>query len=247
VRLEVREGPAPVLHGVGERSAAFPLLGGGWALLDRDAGTAVRGDGAAVDPTVPTHQVLAAVGAVHAWWAGRPALHAGAVLVGDGAWLVAAPSEGGKSSTLAAFAQRGVPVLADDLAVLDVAADGAVHVLAGPRSIDLRSDAAVALGVDARPVRGATRRRLRLGHGVSRAPVVGIAHLAWSDGAHEASADPVAPSDRLALLLREDLWSMPPRSPESPLALAALPAVRVRRARHPGSLAGTVDALRALR
>jgi hypothetical protein len=43
-------------------------------------------------------------------------LHAGAVTMGDGAAVICGPAGAGKSTTAAAFARMGVPVLSDDLA-----------------------------------------------------------------------------------------------------------------------------------
>ena len=50
---------------------------------------------------------------------GREALHAGAVVTEKGAIAIAAASGGGKSSLLAALLQVGLPLLSDDVVVLD--------------------------------------------------------------------------------------------------------------------------------
>jgi hypothetical protein len=50
---------------------------------------------------------------------GREALHAGAVATEKGAIAIAAASGGGKSSLLAALLQAGLPLLSDDVVVLD--------------------------------------------------------------------------------------------------------------------------------
>jgi len=55
---------------------------------------------------------------------GLSALHASAVSAGDSAFLLCGPAGAGKSTTAAAFAARGRPVLCDDVAVLDVDGDG---------------------------------------------------------------------------------------------------------------------------
>jgi hypothetical protein len=56
---------------------------------------------------------------------GRLALHASCVRIGDGAVLIAGPPGSGKSTTAAALATRGVPVLSDDLTALDLDERGA--------------------------------------------------------------------------------------------------------------------------
>ena len=50
---------------------------------------------------------------------GGEALHAGAVATEKGAIAIAAASGGGKSSLLAALLQAGLPLLSDDVVVLD--------------------------------------------------------------------------------------------------------------------------------
>lgn len=55
---------------------------------------------------------------------GTPALHASAVALGDRAVVVCGPAGAGKSTTAAAFAARGRPVLADDVVALLDRPDG---------------------------------------------------------------------------------------------------------------------------
>ena len=59
---------------------------------------------------------------LRAW--GRLALHASCVRIGDSAVLLAGDSGAGKSTTAAALAARGMPVLSDDLTALTSADDG---------------------------------------------------------------------------------------------------------------------------
>jgi hypothetical protein len=54
---------------------------------------------------------------LRAW--GRLAVHASCVRIGDGAVLLAGPPGAGKSTTAAALAMRGFPVLSDDLTALE--------------------------------------------------------------------------------------------------------------------------------
>jgi hypothetical protein len=74
---------------------------------------------------------------VHSFWLGRAAFHAGGIIVGDTAWGVVGEREAGKSTLLAAVEAAGGMVLADDLLVLD-----GPLVFAGPRTLDLREEAA---------------------------------------------------------------------------------------------------------
>ncbi|HEX6596847.1 MAG TPA: hypothetical protein VF045_07925, partial [Acidimicrobiales bacterium] len=91
-------------------------------------------------PSVPPdadllHPYLAPAAALVWRWGGHEALHAGAFAGRAGAVLLLGAKAAGKSTTLAWLADAGVPVLSDDLAVIDGA-----EVLAGPRSIDLRPE-----------------------------------------------------------------------------------------------------------
>lgn len=52
------------------------------------------------------------------------ALHASSVVVGDGAVAIVGAPHAGKSSSAAAFAMRGYPILADDVSALDETQDG---------------------------------------------------------------------------------------------------------------------------
>jgi hypothetical protein len=82
---------------------------------------------------------------------GRLAMHASCVRLGDGAVLLAGPPGAGKSTTAAALAVRGLPVLSDDLTAL--ALDGDEPPYAWPAFDHLRlwADAErIVLGDDAR-------------------------------------------------------------------------------------------------
>jgi hypothetical protein len=209
----------PALHGIGADDAAFALLDGAWAVVDRRAGTAVRGAPVPSDPTALSHPFLAGVAAVHAAWAGRFALHAGAWTgSGGGAWLLTGPSGTGKSTMLAALGGAGIGIVADDLSVLD-----GPDLLAGPRGVDLRPDVAGSLGIDAREVRGGSRRRVPLAPVAPATRLQGIVHLDPPDGP-APRLSPLRPGERLARLGREDLWAVPAPGADALLGLAALPA-----------------------
>lgn len=242
VEVTTSVGAPPPFTGIERRRAAFALLDGAWAIVDRDAGTAVRGAPAPADPTGLVHPFLAAVAAVHAAWNARLALHSGAFLAGGGAWLLVGASGSGKSSTLAALAAAGTVVLADDLAVV---AGG--DVLAGPRGVDLRPGVAAELGVAAHAVRRGLRERVQLGAAPLAAPLRGVVHLAWSADDTSPALEPLAPAERLARLAREDLWAVPAPGPDRLLELVALPAFVLHRPRDLAALAAVVTLLRGLR
>ena len=75
------------------------------------------------------HPLLGFAGAVAAHWAGRVALHAGAVLVDGQALIVLGAPGSGKSTLMSALNAAGFPVLSEDLAVIERRT-----VFAGPRT-----------------------------------------------------------------------------------------------------------------
>ena len=68
------------------------------------------------------HPFLSTAATFFAHWDGREPFHGGAYALEFAAIAVLADREAGKSTTLAALARAGVPVMADDLVVVD---DGA--------------------------------------------------------------------------------------------------------------------------
>lgn len=76
---------------------------------------------------------------------GIPALHASAVALGDRAVAICGPAGAGKSTTAAAFAARGRPVLADDVVPLLERTDG-IHVQPAYPHLRLWPDVLPALG-----------------------------------------------------------------------------------------------------
>jgi hypothetical protein len=127
---------------------------------------------------------------------------------------------------LAELAGAGYEVLTDDALVME---DGLVF--AGPRCIDLRPDAATAIGAQgARPSRGGTRRRLHLAPAPATVRLVGIVHLSWGE---DLELRPVESARRIELL-REAAWLGPldPIDKRTLLDLAALPALELVRPRR---------------
>ena len=95
-----------------------------------------------LNPAELAHPHLAPVGSVSAFWRGWIAMHAGAFVIDGKAWLIPATKESGKTSTLAQAFRLGIPIVSDDICVIDANLD----VYAGPRFVDLRADVAQSLG-----------------------------------------------------------------------------------------------------
>jgi hypothetical protein len=169
------------------------------------------------------HPYLAPAAGLLAHWRGREALHAGAFVHKGAAWGLVAERGGGKSSTLARLALDGVPVIADDLLVIE-----GLHALAGPRAIDLREGPARELGVgDHLGVLGTRSRwRLRVPVAPCATPLRGWVFLEW--GASLALEEVPAPA-RLERLGAQRMIRRRPVDPSALLELASLPAVVIRR------------------
>lgn len=165
------------------------------------------------------HPILAPAAVRLAGWLGRPALHGGAFVSNGGAWGILSPRTGGKSTTLAQLAESGVPVLTDDILVIEEAL-----AYAGPRLIDLRPDDWVDPHGRTVAARGGDRRRLALPAIEATAPLRGFFFLEWG---HTLSLEALAPSQRLALL--NDYCRPEATSPIGLLELARLPAWLLRR------------------
>jgi hypothetical protein len=125
------------------------------------------------------HPFLTTAAVIFAWWDGRHAFHGGAFVDSvSRAWCLLGDRASGKSSTLASISLAGLGILSDDLVVIEGG-----DVLAGPRCLDLRQDAAAALGVvnHAFPVRAGERLRLGLPPVPTAAPLHGWLFLTWGD------------------------------------------------------------------
>jgi len=175
---------------------------------------------------------------LNAYWGDRIPLHAGAVGIDGKAWLIATTKAGGKSTTLALLAIAGHPVLADDLSVID----SGLHVHRGPRFIDLRQEAAEALGVgEYVGVLGVRERwRYRIADAPLTLPLGGIFIPTWGEPAIEhiagsARLGPLAaslalrvpaPWDQLLLNIASSVpmvrWSRPPGLAQADRAIAQL-------------------------
>jgi hypothetical protein len=233
LRLAVVIGPdgrrARDRFGADRAELALPTAGGSVA-LDRAASSVVFTVPAAIDAAAIVHPFLAAPALIAAHWLGRETFHAGAFVLDGRAWGVVGAKGDGKSSLLAWLARRGVPVLADDVVVLDD--DG--RALAGPRSIDLREEAAARLGVgEPLGVVGARARwRVALGPVAAEVPLAGWVAPAWApDGAPPAARE-LRGAARLAALAPHRGVRLPPVADGATLLeLTGLPVVELRRPR----------------
>jgi hypothetical protein len=222
---------------VGEDKARIRLRTGGWIELDRDPGRARYTVPASLSPEELVHPFLAPVAAVCAHWYGRESIHGGGIALGATAWGVIGDQHAGKSSLLAALAIAGTDVVCDDVLVLD-----GRQAFAGPRTVDLREDAAAALGVgDGIGLVGARERwRLRLAPLDRALTLGGFVFTEWSD---DVEMRRLPASETLARLFRNRSIRVPPRDPAAFLQFSALPAWELRRPRAWASLPKTLELL----
>ena len=219
--------------------AAVPLLDGGGLQLDRAARTALITTAHELTDDELAHPYLAPIAAVHSHWLGRAAFHAGAIVVAERAWGVIGEREAGKSTLLAAVHAAGGVVLADDLLVMD---GGIVY--SGPRTLDLRQEAAARFpAARSLGVAGARERwRLDLGPAPAEVPLGGWIVPTWAEklsiavqpGA--AAAHHIAPARSVQGLAID---------PKAFMAAAAHPAVEFARPKDLDDLEVSVAALLA--
>jgi hypothetical protein len=221
---------------VDDARAELRLRSGGQIVVDRAAQTVLYRVPHAVRPDELVHPYLAPAAAVINRWLGRESLHAGAVAVDGRALGIVGAREAGKSSTLAHLALAGVDVVCDDMLIVDSG-----RPLTGPRSIDLRADAAERFGAgEAIGVTGA-RERWRLTLGATKpARLVGWVFLAWGDA---VAARPLPARERIPRIAQERGLRLPPVRPDSLLELAELPAWELSRPREWASLPRAADLL----
>jgi hypothetical protein len=222
--------PPPGPEHVDGDHAELRLRSGGRVLIDRRGASARFEVPHPVRPDELVHPYLAPAAAVIGRWLGRESVHAGAFAVGDRALGVVGTREAGKSSTLAWLALAGTEVLCDDLLVID-----GRSTFTGPRSIDLREDAAARLGAgEAIGVTGARERwRLRLGRAGDRHWLAGFVFLSWGDRVRVRT---LGVAERLERLAPQRGVRREPVRHDAVLDLAALPAWEISRPRRWESL-----------
>ena len=221
VMQELKEPAAPPSIEIGDQQAIVPLIGGGMVLIDRHPPQALFKVPHLLTEDELAHPYLGPIAAVHAHWLGRQTFHGGAMVVGDNAWGVLGRREAGKSSLLAEAVRRGIPVMADDLLVVE-----GLNLFAGPRSLDLRQPAAVHFGAgQLLGVVGQRERwRVELGPVPVCLPLAGWILLRWGSG---HGAEPIAVTDRLVWLAASRTVKVASSDPAPLLRLSALPAVQL--------------------
>jgi hypothetical protein len=181
------------------------------------------------------HPVLATAAVMAAQARGEMVVHAGGFVGPKGAWIVLGDRGRGKSTLLAEQHRRGVPIVADDICVIRHD-----RVCAGPRSLDLRPDAAIRLGMGLeQPVRGGQRYRVALPAIEGEVPLAGFIELEWSAA---AALELVRPAERLTRLAAAS-GSNPSRPPLTILELAVLPYLLLRRSPTPESTEKAISLL----
>lgn len=220
-----------------EDAAVVSLRTGGEIRVDRRRAEATFALPRRVGTQEIVHPLLAPVGAVMSYWLGRESFHASAFLAGGRAWGILGERGAGKSTTVAQLALAGVPIVCDDLLVLDGGS-----AFAGPRSIDLREEAAARLGAGEELGRiGARDRwRLRLAEVPAVVPLGGWVFLGWDD---VPSCRPAPSRVRVGHLLASRGTLLPPRDPAALLDLASLPCFELRRPRDWQALPRALDLL----
>ena len=186
------------------------------------------------------HPVMAFVGAAAAAWTGRSALHAAAVVIDGRAWLLLGRPGGGKSTLAVQARRRGLPVLSDDLAVID-----GRTVFAGPRSADLRPESARHWDMAEDTIVRESRPRWRhdLGPAPQEADLGGLLELRW--GPHLVTSR-LGPAQKLALLAEHDALRRGPGEPTDFLDLLQHPAFSLTRPRDLSGLDDTLDTIVSL-
>lgn len=238
VRVSQSQGRPPALTGLSRRGGVRLLADGRVLALRRIDGTATYyGPPLASDELA--HPYLGAAAVTFSRWAQREVFHAGAFAVDGRAWIVIGGRTAGKSTLMAAIAAAGLPVIADDLAVL-----AGTTVYAGPRSIDLREPVPPGALADPvprmRPSRSGTRSRVFLPPITARWPLGGWFFLHWDTDESSLSVPMSVLLGRLAAVR-----SVPdlPSDPATILTLSSYPAWDLRRPRDWRSLPSTVDML----
>jgi hypothetical protein len=206
--------------------AVFPSATGGRITVERiGACTTLELD---EPPTAAAllHPLLASTGMIVGHWLGRFPFHAGAFQFAGRAWGVLGGREMGKSSLLMGMHSHGLPILTDDLLVLN-----GNTAYAGPRCLDLRKSAADHFGAgEYLGVIGTRERwRVELAPIEAEVPFAGWVLIGWSD---RISVDAPTPSTRLAALAQNRALTLPGVAAPGLLAALQFPMVAFARPRH---------------
>ena len=231
-----RKPQAPGTIHIDDSHAELWLAEAGCIELRRDPLSVSFATAAPLSADAILHPFLGLPAAIANRWLGRIALHGGAFAHAGHAWALLGEREAGKSGTLAHLLQRGHHVLSDDVLIVD-----RTTLFAGPRSIDLREDAAAEVGGEPLGVVGnRSRWRLRPAPGPAALPLGGLIELSWGDG---PSIEPLNTESRLRLIISSCALTPDPGVAAALLEVAALPGWRLTRRRRLSELAGAIDLL----
>ncbi|GAA0297265.1 hypothetical protein [Kineococcus aurantiacus] len=226
-RVALDHVPPPVRTAVGPDRAVLPM-GEGNVEVDRLTATTTFTACPPPDDAAVVHPYLAATAATVAWWQGRVALHAGAVVVGGRVWAVLGDRGAGKSTAMYSLVRAGLDLVADDVLVLD-----GLRVLPGPRCVDLRRESAEHYGAGQDIGVVGRRRRWRVEVPVQLPPgdleLAGLVHLGWADA---PAVQDVPLPQRWPALTQALALRLPPADERAPLRLLSLPTVRLLRPRR---------------
>jgi hypothetical protein len=217
--------------------ARLSLRTGGWVAFERAAGRVVFTLREPLPEPAIVHPLLGVAVVVPAFWLGRESFHAGAFVVDGGTWAVIGERTEGKSTLLGSLGLMGVPIVCDDILVLD-----RTIALAGPRSVDLREPAARALGgaQELGRIGDRERWRLPLAAVTPELPLRGWITLRWGD---VASVAPVRGSERLRRIVAQRAFLLDAADPALLLELSSLPVLEFTRPRRFDDLAASNEVL----
>jgi hypothetical protein len=239
VQVNRVDGPPPELHELDHERTVRALPEDRHLHLERAAGRATF-FGPPLPPDELAHPYLGPVAVTFNRWAGREVFHAGAFVHDGHAFVLLGPRTAGKSTLVAALAQQRLPILADDIVVID---GGIVY--SGPRSVDLRE--AIPEHVlgntlsTAQPSRLGTRSRIVLPATATRWPLGGWIFLNWHD--HSPTMRPVPLPELLGRLAGRRLMPGLPSDPARILSLSAVPAWDFGRRKSWGDLSSSLETL----
>jgi hypothetical protein len=203
--------------------------------IERDPGTLIVEAPAAVPDALVVHPYLSYAAATCAQWEGSLALHGGVIALDGRAWVLLADTFGGKTSLLAALAQRSFTVLSDDLAIID--RDATVR--PGPRCLDLRPAASRALQPCGQITSVRRRSRLMLGPAPLNLPLGGFVVLRWG---RAVSVDHVGVVERSEILIdSRTAWG--PSSASALLDILDAPFIALSRPRRFSAIDETIEVL----
>jgi hypothetical protein len=222
---------------VTDEHARLWLAGGALADLDRAAARAdLRVPAHTTDGAI-VHPYLAPVALVWSRWLGREGFHGGGIVADGGVWAVLGEKTAGKSTTLAWLARAGVGIFSDDVLIVD-----GELALAGPRSLDLREEAAERLGTGELMGRVGARDRWRvtLDAVPAELPLRGWVTLEWGDA---VAVEPIRGAERLRALIPHRGVFLAPAKPAALVEFTNLPHLRLTRPRGWDSLPEAADRL----